>query len=239
MKPVIGITTYSEQKPMKAYSTVSMNYVRSVIMARGLPILLPVCEDIGLAQDYIDCLDGLLLTGGEDVSPLVYGENPIKEVDYFSPVRDEFEIRLVKLALEKNIPVLGICRGLQVMNAALGGTLYQDIFSQVKDCLGHFPKPLPVDELYHSVQIEKNSRLHRVFGKDRIKVNSYHHQSVKDPAVDFQVTARSSDGIIEGIEHRDKAFAVAVQWHPEDLTQRHPQFIKLFDALVQASGHKV
>jgi putative glutamine amidotransferase len=235
MKPVIGITTFSEQKPMKVYSTVSMNYVKSVMMAKGLPILIPVCDDICLAGEYIEGLDGLLLTGGEDVSPLAYGENPIKEVDYFSPVRDEFEIRLFKRALEKNIPVLGICRGLQIMNTALGGTLYQDIFSQVKDCLGHFPRPLPVDELYHTVQIEKNSCLHKVFGKDTINVNSYHHQSVKEPAADFQVTARSSDGIIEGIEHKHKAFAVAVQWHPEDLTQKHPLFIKLFDALMKAS----
>ncbi len=235
MKPVIGLTMSPEDRPKKPYCIVSRHYVQSIVMAGALPILLPVCGDAAMADEYIHRIDGLLLTGGGDISPLLYGENPIKELDCFSLERDEFEIRLFKRALEKDIPVLGICRGLQVMNVALGGTLYQDVFSQIDNALGHFPKELPVDELYHSVQIERHSHLHRIFGQDEIHVNSHHHQSVKETATDFKVTALSSDGIIEGIEHTRKDFAVAVQWHPEDLTQRYPDFCKLFKALVDAS----
>lgn len=238
MKPVIGITTFFEQKPNKIYCAVSRNYVRSIIMAKGLPVLLPICNDSSSIEDYIDRLDGLVLTGGEDVSPFFYGENPIKEVDHFSRVRDEFEIGLFTSALKKNIPVLGICRGIQIMNTALGGTLYQDIFSQVKNCLGHFPKKMPVDQLYHTVDIKKESILYKVFKKERIKVNSYHHQSIKSLAKDFRVSALSSDGIIEGIEHKNKTFAIAAQWHPEDLTKKHAEFIKLFKALTDASSKK-
>jgi len=235
MKPTIGITTFFEKKPMKTYCMVSNNYVKSIRMAGGLPVLLPVCEDQDAVEDYIKGLDGLLLTGGEDISPLVYGENPIKEVNYFSHARDSFEMALFKCALDKKVPVLGICRGMQIMNTSLGGSLYQDIFCQVKNSLGHFPEQLPVDELFHTVKIDKKSRLHKIFSEEEIKVNSYHHQSVKKVADSFNVTALSTDGIIEAIEHKNENFAIAVQWHPEDLTIKHKEFIKLFKALIDAS----
>ncbi len=236
MKPVIGITTYLDTCPKKIYAAVSNNYIHSILIAGGLPVMLPVVEDQDVAAEYLSVIDGLLLSGGEDICTMVYGENPIKEVEMFCPQRDSFEINLFSAALEQNMPVLGICRGLQVMNSALGGTLYQDIFTQCKNVLGHFPTKLPVDTLYHTINIEKNSILAEIFEKEELRVNSYHHQAAKDVPEEFRATAFSTDNVIEGIEHRDKNFVVGVQWHPEDLTIKHPHFIKLFSALVNAAA---
>ena len=236
MKPIIGITTFYDRKPQKVYTAVSDSYVRSVILAGGIPILLPVIEEVELADEYLDTIDGLLLSGGEDVCTMRYGENPIKEVEMFCPQRDDFEINLFIEALNRDMPVLGICRGIQVMNAALGGSLYQDIFTQVDNVLGHLPKKMPVDTLFHCINIMKGSRLEGIFNTRNLRVNSYHHQAVKQVADAFTATAFSTDNIIEAIEHKDKRFAVGVQWHPEDLTIKYPHFIKLFEALVTASG---
>jgi putative glutamine amidotransferase len=239
MKPIIGITTFYDRKPQKVYTAVSDSYVRSVILAGGIPILLPVVEEVELADEYLTAIDGLLLSGGEDVCTMRYGENPIKEVEMFCPQRDDFEINLFIEALNRDMPVLGICRGLQVMNAALGGSLYQDIFTQVENVLGHLPKKMPVDTLFHCINIMEGSRLENIFNSRNLRVNSYHHQAVKQVADAFTATAFSTDNIIEAIEHKDKQFAVGVQWHPEDLTIKYPHFIKLFKALVMASDrHK-
>lgn len=232
MKPVIGITTFLENKPKKVYSLVSYNYVKSVHLAGGIPLLIPL---IGTEEDvkyYLDSVDALLFSGGEDVTPLTYGEDPLKEVKHTSPERDELEILLYKEALKRHIPILGICRGLQIINVAAGGTLYQDINSQIKNSLGHCPIENPVHNLYHSVAIDKNSKLSKIFETTELKVNSFHHQSVKDIGIDFKATAFSSDGIVEAIEYEGDSYVVAVQWHPEDLTIHHPHFVKLFKALV-------
>ena len=236
MKPIIGITTFYDRKPQKIYTAVSDSYIKSVILGGGIPILLPVVEEVELAEEYLDAIDGLLLSGGEDVCTMRYGENPIKEVEMFCPQRDDFEINLFIEALNRDMPVLGICRGLQVMNAALGGALYQDIFTQVDNVLGHLPKKMPVDTLFHCINIMEGSRLEGIFNTRNLRVNSYHHQAVKKVADAFIATAYSTDNIIEAIEHKDKQFAVGVQWHPEDLTLKYPHFIKLFEALVTASG---
>ncbi|PIE32481.1 gamma-glutamyl-gamma-aminobutyrate hydrolase [candidate division KSB3 bacterium] len=235
MKPLIGITTHYDPRPKRIYCAVSHHYIRSVCAAGGIPIIVPVVEERTTTIEYLDIVDGLIFTGGGDVCPLSYGENPIKEVESFDVERDKFETSLFKGALRKNMPVLGICRGLQLMNTASGGTLYQDIFSQVEHVLGHCPKLLPVDTLYHHVFLTKGSRMADIFASDEICVNSYHHQAVKKVAEGFTVTARAADGIIEAIEHTGKKFVIAVQWHPEDLTVKHPIFLKLFEALVNAS----
>lgn len=236
MKPVIGITTFYDRKPDKTYDAVSNSYVTSVIRAGGLPILLPVVEEVEMADEYLNAIDGLLLSGGEDVCTMRYGENPIKEVELFCPQRDDFEINLFIEALQRDMPVLGICRGLQVMNAALGGSLYQDIFTQVADVLGHLPRKMPVDTLFHCIRFTPGSRLEAIFQTRDLRVNSYHHQAVKQVADAFEATAFSTDNIIEAIEHREKSFAMGVQWHPEDLTLKYPHFIKLFEALVDAAA---
>lgn len=233
MKPVIGITTFSDNKMRRLYNSVSHNYVNSVYMAGGIPLLIPIVRGKEDIENYIDMIDGLLLSGGEDVSPLLYGESPIKEVTVISEDRDYEEYELYFKALERNMPVLGICRGIQLMNAASGGTLYQDIYVQCKDVFGHSPMETPVDSLYHTVKIEKDSKLYKVFDREILKVNSFHHQAVKVPGRGFDVTALSPDGIIEGIENKEKGFVVGVQWHPEDLTIKYPQFLKLFSKFTE------
>jgi putative glutamine amidotransferase len=236
MKPLIGLTTFYENKPRRDQTSISNNYINSVINAGGLPIILPITNDAMDIDRYVNMLDGILFTGGEDVSPLFYGENPLKQVTYISTDRDTHEIAMFKRAYENNIPILGICRGIQLINVALGGTLYQDIDVQIGGALGHGPMENPVNELYHVVNIQKHSKLYDVFQTEALKVNSFHHQSIKDLGADLIVTALSTDGIIEGVENCQKNFVVGVQWHPEDLTSRYPLFLKLFQGFIAACG---
>lgn len=240
MKPVIGITTALIQGAKKVYATVSNNYVHSVERAGGIPLLLPVVADAETRERYLAIIDGLLITGGDEgVNPQLYGENPVRQLECICPERDCSEVHLITESMRQNIPILGICRGMQTLNVACGGTLYQDVFSQVDASLGHLPKNMPVDSVYHAVTLEERSQLESIFKSSRLMVNSFHHQAVKDVANSFTVTARSDDGIIEAIEHQDHSFAVGVQWHPEDLTLKHTHFLGLFSALVTASnGHR-
>lgn len=235
MKPIIGITTLYEPRNDNIVSSINYNYPMSVNIGGATPILIPAMDKEEDIDNYINTIDALVLSGGEDVEPLRYGENPIKEIKYTSPERDEYEIKLYLKALEKDMPVLGICRGIQLMNIGSGGTLYQDINVQIENCLGHFPTNNPYRNYCHTVNIDKDSRLYNIFGKEELKVNSFHHQAVKKLADNFKVTAKSSEGIIEGIEHIDKKFVIGVQWHPEGLTINHPHFISLFEALSKAA----
>jgi putative glutamine amidotransferase len=234
MKPIIGLTTFYENRPRRDQTSVSNNYINSVLNAGGLPIMLPIVNDDKDIDRYVDMLDGIVFTGGEDVSPMLYGENPLRQVTYISTDRDTHEIAMFKRAYEKNIPILGICRGIQLMNIALGGTLYQDIDAQIGGALGHGPMENPVNELYHFVKIQRDSRLYDIFQTEELKVNSFHHQSIKDLGTDLRVTALSAEGVIEGVENCQKNFVVGVQWHPEDLTSRYPLFLKLFQGFIGA-----
>jgi len=237
MKPKIGITTFYERRPHKRYCMVSDHYVRSVRMAGGLPVLLPISPDVEDAAASLDGLDGVLFSGGEDVSPLLYGESPVKEVRDICPHRDAFEMALAREAMRRDMPVLGICRGMQVMNVAAGGTLYQDVFSQITDCLGHLPMKMAVESLYHTVSINPGTKLSAMFEEEPLAVNSFHHQAVKEVGDGFIPTAFSTgDGVIEAIENPGKKFCMAVQWHAEDLTVDHPHFLRLFSALVGATS---
>lgn len=235
-RPIIGITTSNQKQAKKTYTIVSNNFCTSVQMAGGTPILLSLCVNQEVLDSYLDIMDGLIITGGDEaVNPFLYGENPIPAVKSTCPSRDEFEMHLYKGAFNRSIPILGICRGLQIMNVAEGGSLYQDIFTQKQNVLGHLPPDMPVDELYHSVRLTENSILKKIFQRDELGVNSFHHQAVRKLAPDFNGTAVSEDDLVEGIEHRTKKFVVGVQWHPEDLTAKHPHFLDLFKALVDAS----
>lgn len=239
MKPRIGITTFLDNSDKKIYSSIGYNYIKSVLLAGGIPVLIPILEDKGDLKLYVDMIDGIIFTGGEDVTPLYYNENPTKYINYTSPERDEQEIELLNEVLERRFPVLGICRGIQIINAALGGTLYQDINSQVAGSLGHSPAQIPVHDLYHSIDIEQDTKLIDIFGVKRMQVNSFHHQSVKDLGKGLRVSALSSDGIIEAVESLDEDFLLAVQFHPEDLTVKHPHFLKLFSALIKKAGSRL
>lgn len=234
-KSVIGITATRDTRRGMDYVDISNDYVQSVVSGGGLPLVLPLRTDLSDIPHYAKLLDGLLMTGGaEDVHPLLYGENPVKQLKAVMPERDAWETALLKAMLEQDKPVLAVCRGLQLMNVAFGGSLYQHLPSQVKDVQGHYPTGLAMHYLWHDVTLEPDSRLHELFGKSCIQVNSFHNQAVKTPAPGFKICARSDDAVVEALESTTHRFALGVQWHPETLTRTYPEFIPLFAALVKA-----
>lgn len=232
MKPIIGLALSNRVKSKKTYSVINNDYITAVQKAGGVPILIPFSDNLENIKTFTDKIQGIIFTGGEDISPLTYNEDPIKEIECIIEERDRFELELFNEVYEKKIPILGICRGLQIINVALGGNLYQDIYAQVSNCNGHSPKHVSRSNLYHSVKIEKNSKLFDIFDTEDLRVNSFHHQSVKMLGRDLKINALSKDGIVEGIESLTERFLVAVQWHPENLVERHDEFLKLFKALI-------
>ncbi len=235
MKPLIGITTTPEMEDNLLLDRVPHEYATSIQRAGGLPLLIPTLTDAACIEAYIDRLDGILFSGGNaDVDPARFGEDPVRQLRLITPERDEMEIELFHRAFERDLPVLAICRGIQVINVAAGGSLIQDIPSQVGDAVGHFPRGMDMHLLYHSVRLEPGSRVHGIFGETDLRVNSFHHQAVKAVAPEFRITARASDGVIEAVEAPDKRFVVGIQWHPETLTVRYPRFLDLFTSFVAA-----
>lgn len=232
MKPVIGLTSFTEPTPQKKRVNVSYHYIDAIDMVGGIPIIIPECRHIDMVASYLERIDGLIISGGVDVSPYLYGENPIKEVGYFSVERDNFEIALVKGAIEKKIPVFGICRGVQIINVALGGTLYQDISLQTGSTAGHNPIKMPVDRLYHNVIAENGTVLRSLFNNKSFLVNSFHHQAIRVFGLGLFASAFSEDGIVEAIEMKDNRLVYGVQWHPEDLVYDYPEFRALFKHLI-------
>ena len=188
----------------------------------------------------LEHVDGILLTGGADINPLFLGEEPIKELHGINPRRDRQELLLAKLAADRQIPILGICRGIQTMNAAFGGPLLQDIHVQLEGTRIKHDQDLDRSYASHTVSIEKDSLLHELFSTDTIAVNSFHHQAVKEPAPGFRVCAYSSDGVIEAIESTEYKSMLGVQWHPECFILRGDEcMMPLFHWLVrEASSFK-
>ncbi|CAN5654330.1 gamma-glutamyl-gamma-aminobutyrate hydrolase family protein [soil metagenome] len=244
MVPVIGVTATLKEdieeiatRPLGRFVRADFDYVDGVAQAGGAPVVLPPAMDARAAGSVVDGLDGLLLSGGSDLDPSYYGEEPIPELDVTIPERDELEMVLLESALERGIPVFGICRGLQVLNVALGGTLYQDLPSQVdRDLLKH-RQTTPKWQATHEIEVLENTRIAGITGSGSLKVNSYHHQAIKDLAKDFIVSASSSDGIVEAIEYRDLSehWILAVQWHAEAMRQAGSEHRSLFEAHVAAA----
>lgn len=233
-KPLIGITPWYDYDKKLTY--IKDGYIEGIIKVGGLAVLLPLVTDETLLEEIMTRFDGFLLSGGSDIDAAYYGEYNRCYNGEISPHRDEMEMYIARRAVEINKPLFGICRGIQVMNVALGGTLYQDIFSQVKDreLLKHSqnaPKWYPT----HDISIENGSLVNIAFGGGAADVNSFHHQAIKDTALDFKVTSWASDGIIESIEHKNHIFAVGVQWHPELMWRENPVHIRLFEAFVEAA----
>lgn len=232
MPPVIGITCSWDDNNGRYY--LNSLYARAITAAGGLPVLIPDC----LGQDEIgelpSLIDGLLLTGGGDVDPEYFGEEPLPTCGEITPARDAFEIALVKIALAAGMPVLGICRGAQVLNIAAGGDIYQDISTQLKGCFKHNQKA-PLWAPTHNIQIQPGTRLENIFQEKVIRVNSFHHQAIRNPAPGFIVCARASDGVVEAIESTQHRFALGVQCHPEGMWEKDTRFLKLFSALVEVA----
>lgn len=231
-RPLIGLTCNIDYD--KEFSFLKMGYYKAVQEAGAVAVLLPA-DDFGYESELIDKLDGILLVGGPDLDPKYFGEESYTYNGGICPDRDEQETALAKLAFEKGKPILGICRGVQVLNAAMGGTLYQDINTQVKgeNILKHgqeAPRWYPS----HDISITKDSLIYECFGKDTARVNSFHHQAVREVAPGFKAAAHTSDGIIEAIEYTGNKFAAGVQWHPETLWQKDRVHLEIFKAFVKA-----
>lgn len=232
MKPIIGITTMHEIEIEKSFTLASNNYLRAVEAAGGVPLFLPVTEEPEDIKSYLNIIDGIVFTGEGDISPLKYGENPLQIEFRINNSRDNFEFNLFLEAYNMDMPILGICRGAQLINVALGGSLYQDINLQFSNCHGHMQSEMQVYDFFHQVIIDKDSKLFDIFNSRELEVNSFHKQAIKALGENLRVTATAKDGIIEGIEGISRKFLVGVQWHPEDLSLKHKDFVKLFKALI-------
>lgn len=242
-KPLIGITCNSLHNDSFAYDRglaakdqdfhlLADDYVRAVHLAGGIPVLIPVLDDQPLMDELLENLDGLLISGGCDVNPQLYGER-IHSCGTLDPERDRMEMELARKALELDKPLLAICRGCQILNVTLGGTLYQDLPSE--NCFEkHFLLVGPCRMATHEVQIQKNSLLSQILTSDNIlPVNSFHHSAVHKLADSFVVNAISPDGIIESYSLPDKKFVLAVQWHPEMMADS-PKNQEIFHAFIDA-----
>jgi len=238
MRPLIGIPCRpliraETGKPIYANNRA---YVHAVESAGGLPVLIPMIKDLNILTALLSRLDGILLSGGIDVHPSHYGEevHPLtQEVDI---ELDEFEITLATWAIQQDIPVLGVCRGMQLINVVLGGTLYQDIDNQYPDSIAHSQRHLPITHLAHHIIVEPGSRMEKILGAGEVWVNSHHHQAIKDPGKGVRITGRAPDGVAELLEVPGCRFVMAVQSHPEELYSIEPAFKRLFSAFVQASS---
>ncbi len=236
MRPVIGVTSgvrdVASLAGVGATHTVDRAYTTAVAQAGGLPLVLVPVDDVEAVTGRVD---GLLLSGGGDVEPSRYGAEWHDTVYGVDPARDEFELALVEAARARRLPTLAICRGLQVLNVALGGSLIVDIPSQVGGALGHARVGEHARERHQPVAVDPGCRLAAVVG-ERVSVNSIHHQAIDQLGEGLRVVARSPDGIVEGVEHEDPAWPMwAVQWHPEFLAEEHDEARALFSALVEAA----
>ena len=228
--PIIGLTGNFRDSDC----TLAEGYYQSILKAGGTPFIIPCYEDMNALINTLEHLDGILLTGGADINPLFLGEEPIKELHGINPRRDRQELLLTKLAADRQIPILGICRGIQTMNAAFGGPLYQDIHIQMEGTRIKHDQDLERSYASHTVNIEKGSLLHELFETDTLAVNSFHHQAVKEAAPGFRVCARSSDGVIEAMESTEYKSMLGVQWHPECFILRGDEcMMPLFHWLVR------
>ena len=230
--PVIGISGNFREGDC----TLAQAYYMSVLEAGGTPVVIPSYDDDKALISLLDTLDGIVLSGGADIDPDYLGEEPLDCISV-NPRRDRQELTLVRLAVDRQIPLLGICRGIQVLTAALGGKLYQDIKSQHdKPCIEHsqtIARGLPS----HEVKLEKDSLLYGFFGKETLAVNSFHHQAVKEVPVGFRVTASAPDGIIEGMESTTFRPILGVQWHPECfLLENDRTMLPIFEWLVEQAS---
>jgi len=234
-KPVIGITgAYVNHNDYMEGVYVHHDYHKCVADNGGIPIILPYINP-EVALETLSLCDGIILSGGEDVDPKFYDEDPHPQLGSTTPERDFVEIAMVKYALENNIPLLAICRGVQILNVALGGTLVQDIPSQVNEPIQH-SQIVNRSRDTHWVTISNNSKLYQLIGSERVRVNSLHHQAIGHVANDLRVVAKSSDGIVEAVEYiHPTTFTIGVQWHPESMANTNEQMNKIFVEFIKHS----
>ena len=238
--PIIGINGMrwpDNSEEMFTMDKTQIHYIRAIQKAGGIPITLPCLEDFDVKtiERQIELIDGLLIQGGVDVSPSLYNEKPKPELDITDIQSDNFIIELIKQAKEKKIPIFGICKGIQILNVAYGGNLYQDLKYAGIDSNSHRQDAKTICNYKHTVNVEKDSLLSKIIpNKEKLYVNSFHHQAVKDIGKGFIVDAKSDDGIIEAMHLDDEnQWVFAVQWHPEQQVRVDDVFMPLFTELIK------
>lgn len=241
MKPVIAIPAYKVFNDARPYSpfvyAAKHTFVQAVERAGGLPLIIPMYEVGENAEQLLEIADGLLLADGNDISSEHYHEEP-RDVRGNDPQRDECELKLLEIARARNMPILGVCRGMQLMNVACGGTLYQDVMTERPDTKNHdgYLEVKSTEHLAHTLRLEPGSQLASILGLESIKSNTHHHQAVKDIGPGLIANAWAEDGVIEGLEATEEPYFVGVQPHPESIFQRaEPAWLKLFQSFIDAS----
>lgn len=239
--PLIGITP--DLRPAKPGPSSSrgepilllqQRYTRALLDAGAVPLVLPITSHRTAIEKLIESVDGLVISGGNfDIHPRLYGEESIEAVGQINEERTDFELELISLALKRDIPLFGVCGGAQAINVTLGGSLYQDIDTQIPDALEHQQGSLK-GRGGHRIKIYAGTRLRQIVGRDTLEVNTTHHQAVKKLGRGLIVNAATEDGVIEGIESKDHMFMLGVQWHPEFLAQTDPVQRQIFASFVSA-----
>lgn len=224
MKPIIGVT----MQPAKGTQQINNRYITSILEAGGIPLCIPNNTPI---DDVLSRLDGLLVIGGDDIHPKFFNEDPLPGLGHVDVARDNSDIAVVHAAIKHTLPLLAICRGEQILNIALGGTLYQDIPRQLPQAIQHKQAADRATQI-HSVNIVRETKLSTIVEAESIMTNSFHHQSVKDVASTLTISATTNDHVIEAIEHPNHPFCIGVQWHPEELNDEASK--RLFTSFVNA-----
>lgn len=231
MKRVIGLIPLVDEARDSLWML--PGYMDGIAAAGAVPVMLPLTDDGDSLARLCELCDGFLLTGGHDVSPALYGQEALPACGATSPQRDAMEQALLRLAMERDMPVLGICRGIQLINACLGGTLWQDLPSQHPSDIAHVQRA-PYRAPTHTVQILPDTPLMNLLKTDTLPVNSYHHQAIRDLAAPLRPMALSPDGLVEAIWHPGKRFLWAVQWHPEFAWNSSEAALAIFKAFAGA-----
>ncbi len=234
MKPLIGIVPSVDSEGTGSFFPA---YIKAIELAGATPIVLPYTESEETLTRLIDLCGGILFIGGGDIEPRRYGEAPSPKLGETTPLRDELELRVFELVMKKNKPIMAICRGAQLVNVALSGSLIQDINSEYKTDISHRQNEDKF-EYSHDVILNEGEALNLLIGKKRIPANSFHHQAVKRLGKGLCVTAVAEDGIIEAFKHDSYPYLHAYQWHPERLCQKDEDQLKLFKDFVKASQRK-
>lgn len=249
MRPRIGITSWHHDEGGERWEYIPKDYSTAIAHAGGIPLILPTIppfpsrgegQGMGYQEMLLDALldsvDGLLFTGGEDLHPSFYGEPLQERCGEIDQDRDVFEVELARAAMARELPLLGICRGIQLLNVAMGGSLYQDLSYRPGTADFHDAPCEKRSELVHKVKLVPESHLARILGSVELDVTSTHHQVLKELAPGLKAVAFAEDGIVEGIEAEGYPFLLAVQWHPERMLWHYPEQLALFKALVKAAS---
>lgn len=238
-RPIIGLTTSTilpDQGSRLERAGVAIHYCRAIMAAGGAPLLIPNLDEPQVLASILPVLDGLLLTGGPDVHPRHYGQEVLPECEHIDEQRDATELALLRALQHGDLPLLGICRGIQMLNVGFGGTLLQDVNTQMPGALDHrASNPAPAQPT-HEVRVASHSRLAMLLGDEVVPANTMHHQAVDAVAPGFAVVAHAPDGIVEAIEYQGHRFLVGVQCHPEHLFSKDARWLALFTGFVQEAG---